>query len=314
MVGCPVESVVQPVKFGESSHGIPLYFDQVAANADHVIVVNRIKPHTRLTGSIQSGLCKMLMIGLGKHRGAQAYHPVFKSFDYRLDRVTDEIVPLILSRMPVLAGVAIIENALDSVGRLEVLPAGEILAREPRLLATAQDWMPRLPFDHAELLIVDAIGKEISGTGMDTNIIGRKRYDKHAAAEEWPKVDEIYVRRLTEKTAGNASGIGIAEYTHRRVAEAIDWPKTRVNCITAGHPTGAALPVWFDSDQAVLRAVCEQAPLPAAERRWMHIVNTLDLTRVRCSEAYYREAVLRAELEVIDAPAPLNFDAAADLA
>lgn len=312
-VGCPIESSMETVPLGTSSGGIELFFDARAAAADHVIVVNRIKPHTRLTGTIQSGLCKMMMIGLGKHRGALAYHPVFKDFEYRLDRVTGEIVPEILRQTPVLAGVAILENAMDQVGEIVALEADAILDAEPELLRKAIDWMPGLPFDSAELLVVDAIGKEISGTGMDTNVVGRKWHDKMAGPDEFPKIDEIYVRSLTAKTAGNASGIGIAEYTHRRVAESIDHAKTRINCITAGHPTGAALPVWFESDRDVLEAVCQQSPMPASQRRWMRISHTLDLLHVDCTEGYLDAARNEERLELIRQPFTLSFDDNGDL-
>lgn len=311
-IGCPVVSSMDTIQLGTSSGGIDLFFDAAAAAAKHVIVVNRIKPHTRLTGSIQSGLCKMMMIGLGKRRGAVAYHPAFHDFDYRLDQITGEIIPTILRQTPILAGVAIVENARDSIGKVVALAADDILAAEPELLQTAIDWMPKLPFEAAELLIVDTIGKEISGTGLDTNVVGRKWNDKMAGPDEHPKIHEIFVRSLTQKTAGNASGIGIAEYTHRRVAKSIDVAKTRINCITAGHPTGAALPVWFDSDQDVLAAVCAQSPMPASRRRWMRIVNTLDLLHVQCSEGYLDTAINN-ELEIVRQPATLSFDPQGDL-
>ena len=173
--------------------------------------------------------------------------------------------------------------------------------------------MPKLPFEKAELLIIDAIGKEISGTGLDTNVVGRKWNENVAGDDEWPKIHEIYVRSLTDKTAGNATGIGIAEYTHRRVPEGTDIEKTRINCITAGHPTAAAMPVWFDSDREVLSAVCAQAPMPTDQRRWIWIRNTLDLVQVRCSEGFLDEATQRPDLESTGDPMPLCFDHSGDL-
>ena len=205
-VGCPIQSSMETVFLGETDGGIPIHFDAVASAADHVLVVNRIKPHTRLTGTIQSGLCKMMMIGLGKHQGAAAFHHAFSEFDYELDRVAPEIVPRLIEKMPITAGVAMIEDAYDDVAMVEAISAKDILRREPELLPVAIDWMPRLPFDDVDLLIVDQIGKEISGTGMDTNIIGRKANDRAAMPGELPRVREIYVRSLTEKTAGNGTG------------------------------------------------------------------------------------------------------------
>ena len=312
-VGCPIKSSMETIEIGKSTTGIPLHFDRSALGADHLITINRIKPHTKLTGSIQSGLCKMLMIGLGKHEGAIAFHPAFKSFDYRLDGVTDDVIPTIIDRTPFLFGVALVEDAHDSVGEIAILPGDELLRREPLLLETANRWMPKLPFDSAELLIIDTIGKEISGTGLDTNVVGRKWHDKVAGTEEWPKIHEIYVRALSKKTAGNATGIGIAEYTHRCVAQGIDAKKTRVNCITAGHPTAAALPVWFDSDREVLSAVCAQSPISTDQRRWLWIRNTLDLAQVRCSEGFIDQARERQDLEIVSEPAALSFDPSGDL-
>lgn len=313
-VGCPIKSSMDTVPIGQSDGGIELFFDRHAASADHVIAINRIKPHTRLTGTIQSGLCKILMIGLGKHRGAIAFHPAFRSFDYRLDQITADIIPKILGTMPVLIGIALVEDSHDSVGHIEVVDADRLLDREPELFEMAVSWMPKLPFDDAQLLIVDEIGKEISGTGLDTNVVGRKWHDKLAGPDERPKIDEIYVRSLTEKTAGNASGIGIAEYTHRSVVETIDHEKTRINCITAGHPTAAAVPVWFENDREVLEAVCAQSPIPAEQRRWLRIRNTLDLERIECSEAFLQEARRRDDLELFGEPEPLRFDPLGDFA
>lgn len=284
-VGCPIRSSMETVHLGDGPHGLSLYFDKHAAAADHLFLINRVKPHTRLTGSVQSGLCKMLMIGLGKHRGAIAFHPAFASFDYQLERITPQLIPNILSQTPVKLGIAVVEDAFDQVGHIELIEPERWLQREPDLLQQAMSWMPRLPFTELDLLIVDQIGKEISGTGMDTNVIGRKWHDKMAGPDEQPRIKEIYVRSLTPNTAGNASGIGIAEYTHRRVADAYDLQKTRVNCITAGHATAAAMPVWFESDREVFQAVMQQSGKPAEQLRWARIKDTLHLDQFSCSEA-----------------------------
>ncbi|WP_149499843.1 nickel pincer cofactor-dependent isomerase, group 22 [Roseiconus lacunae] len=306
-VGCQIRATMETVSLGNAA-GIDLFFDANASKADHVIVINRIKPHTRLIGTIQSGLCKMLMIGLGKRRGAIEFHPAFRSFDYQLETIVDDVVSLILEKTNVRFGVAVIEDAYDSIGYVDCIVAAEMISREKTLLKTAVDWMPKLPFKTADVLIIDEIGKEISGTGMDTNVIGRKWHDKMAGENEWPKINEIYVRSLTAKTAGNASGIGIAEYTHRRVVDAIDHEKTRVNCLTANHATAAATPLWLDRDQDVLSAICVQTPQPAASRRWMWIRNTLELSNVWCSEAYRGELEQRSDLTVLDGPVAFEFD------
>ncbi|OUT57253.1 hypothetical protein SV7mr_14180 [Stieleria bergensis] len=318
-VGCPIRSSMETVHLGDGPHGLSLYFDKHAAAADQLILINRVKPHTRLTGAVQSGLCKMLMIGLGKHRGAIAFHPTFASFDYQLEKITPQLIPNILSQTPVTLGIALVEDAFDQVGHIELIEPQDWLQREPQLLQQAMDWMPRLPFPELDLLIVDQIGKEISGTGMDTNVIGRKWHDKMAGPDEQPRIHEIYVRSLTSKTAGNASGIGIAEYTHRWVAEAYDLQKTRVNCITAGHATAAAMPVWFDNDRDVFQAVMQQSGKPAEQLKWARIKDTLHLDQFSCSEACLiapREPAdpsalseqVTATFQALDEPRELTFD------
>ncbi|MEO1526147.1 MAG: lactate racemase domain-containing protein [Planctomycetota bacterium] len=312
-VGCEIRATMDTVCVGESETGIPIHCDKIAQSADHVILINRIKPHTRLVGEIQSGLCKMLMIGLGKHEGAARFHQAFKLFDYRLDQVAEDFVTKLRASVPVALGIAIVEDAFDRAGRIEVLRASRFLDEEPRLLSLAMDWMPALPFRRCEFLMVDEMGKEISGTGMDTNVLGRKACDRQAQIDEWPKIDEIYIRSLTEKSAGNASGIGIAEYAHQRVADAIDLVKTRINCVTAGHVSGAAIPACFESDQATLEAVRSQSSTPAEKVRWMHIRNTLDLAEIGCSEGYWDEAQKRDDLECLCEPMPLTFDEVGNL-
>jgi nickel-dependent lactate racemase len=312
-IGCPVEATMETVEIDRTDSGVPIRIDRIAAEADHLLPINRVKPHTRLTGTIQSGLCKMLMIGLGNHQGAERFHQAFRQFDYQLDRVADEIIGKLRNKLPILGGIALVEDAFDQLGEIAVVAANDLLRRDRELLELAEQWLPKLPFDSAELLIVDRIGKEISGTGMDTNVLGRKSNDKIAGPEEWPKIEEIYVRDLTEKTRGNAAGIGIAEYTHRRVVDVIDLKKTRVNCVTAGHASAGALPIWFDSDREVLEAVASQAYQPADEFKWMWIADTLHLQDVRCSEGYLAAASERDDLEII---APLNslcFDSAGNL-
>ncbi|TWU00947.1 nickel pincer cofactor-dependent isomerase, group 22 [Stieleria varia] len=310
-VQCQIRSSMDTVFLGETEGGIPLHIDANAAAADHVVLINRIKPHTRLTGTLQSGLCKMLMIGLGKHTGAAAFHHAFSAFDYQLDRVASEIVTTICQSINVAFGLALIEDAYDETAWIEAVPGDQFLQREPELLPKAIQWMPRLPFDKLDLLIVDQIGKEISGTGMDTNIIGRKANDKVAMPDEFPKIREIYVRSLTRSTAGNAAGIGIAEYTHQRVVDAMDRDKTRVNCLVSGHVTAGAIPVTFETDEAALLAARSQFGGTTDQIRWVRITDTLHLSEIQCSEALWDEIQSGGDrndpCEVISEIQPLKF-------
>jgi len=314
-MGCPVEASMDTVLIGTTADGVDVHFDRVASEADHVVVVNRIKPHTRLAGMYESGLIKMLMIGLGKHRGAYLYHQVFPNYDHRLELLAPEIVSMIVESVSIIAGIAIVEDAFENTSHVEAVASPDFLTREPELLELARSRMPRLPFDHADLLIVDQIGKEISGCGMDTNVIGRKTNDRSAAPDEFPKIRQIYVRSLTEKTAGNGCGVGIADYGHRRMVNAINEEVTRINCVTSAHVTAGAIPITFDSDRDVLDAVVSQTQ--AARRsdlNWLWIRDTLQLSEIACSRSYWEAACQRSDLELLGEPAPLRFDNSGDFA
>ena len=183
------------------------------------------------------------------------------------------------------------------------------MTKEPELLELAKSRMPCLPFDHADLLIVDQIGKEISGTGLDTNVVGRKQNDNSAAANEFPKIRQIYVRSLTEKTAGNANGIGIAEYCHQNVVDVMDKEVTKTNCITSAHVTAGAIPLTFESDRRALEAVISQTGKDqVANLKWMWISDTLHVSELACSHGYWEAAQKRNDIELLSSPRSLTFD------
>ena len=308
-LGCEVRASMETVVVGKAEGDVDIHFDKVASDADHIIIVNRVKPHTRLTGRHESGLIKMLMIGLGNHLGASLYHQIFGRHQYRLDSLAGDIVPTIIDRMPIALGLAIVEDAFDNTSVIEAVPPHHFLSREPELLSIAKQRMTRLPFVEADLLIVDQMGKEFSGTGMDTNVIGRKGHDKHPGPDETPKITEIYIRSLTKKSGGNASGIGIAEYCHRQVVEAMDAEVTRINCVTAAHVSAGAIPLTFDSDRDVLNAVISQIGKEhAGEQKWIWIANTLHVDELACSRHFWDEAQRRDDLQILCDPSPLEFD------
>jgi hypothetical protein len=309
---CPIRANMETRVVAHTQDGLPIHFDSEACGADHLILVNRIKPHTRFSGRFQSGLLKMLMIGLGKRNGAELYHRATHTIDF--DRLITRVVPSIMKARPVTVGLAVIENSLDQTYSVQAVEPDQLLDVEPDLLEQARSLMPRLPFDRADLLIIDQIGKNISGTGMDTNIIGRKQSDKAAGDDEYPKLRHIFVRGLTAATHGNASGIGLAEFCRTRVVDQMDYESTRVNSITAGHVTAAAIPMYFETDRQVLEVASTQAGLAsAAELRWMWIKDTLHLSEVLCSEAYYGDAIRREDLDIRDEPSPIQFDATDNL-
>ena len=311
-MGCEIRSSMEVREIGKTSQGVHVYFDASAATADHVIVINRIKPHTRICGPHESGLVKMMLIGLGKHRGAAEYHQAMTRIAF--EELVHEAVPMILSQCPISLGLAIIENAYDQIAMIEAVDPSGLLSREPELLDLARQWMPRLPFNDADLLIIDKIGKNISGSGMDTNVVGRKFNDKIAGVDEFPKIFQIYVRGLTDQSAGNAAGIGIAEYCRSDMVRQMDVEKTRVNCLTALHITAAAIPINWETDREVLAIAAGQSGRTTADQlRWMWIHSTLCVGELMCSEAYWQSASQRDDLSIIAPVSELRFESTGQL-
>ena len=310
--GCPIRSSMHTVVLGNAPQRFPVHFDRHAFEADHVIVCGRIKLHTDFRGELQSGLAKMLLVGLGKHAGAQVYHRAFQ--DHSFDEIAESVAPMILATGKIAAGLAIIENAYEEVAQVEAVPIGQLLEREKELLVVAQALMPRLPFEEADLLIVDEIGKNISGTGMDTNIIGRKTSDHAGKSQEKPWIKRIFVRRLSSSTAGNATGIGLAEFTTESLVDEINFEATRLNCVASGHVTAGMLPLRYKSDADAIEAALATIGLVEPKHaKVLWIRNTLRLVEVECSAAYRERAQRDKTLTVISDLRPLPFDSAGNL-
>ncbi len=310
--GAPIKASMETVQVGETEDGVPVFFDKYAYEADHVAVVGRIKPHTDFVGEIESGLHKMMLIGLGKHKGAALYHQAI--VHYSFDRIIRSVGQTVIDKCGVLLGLGLVENQYDKTALIKGVGAEELVEREKELLVLAKKWMPRLPFETVDLLIVDEIGKNISGAGMDTNVVGRKFHDNHAAEKEYPKVTRILVRGLTEETHGNASGIGTAEYAHKRAIEEMDREITYINCMTGNHPSGAHIPLYFDTDRICIDRALETVGLVEPENaKVLRIHNTLELAEVLVSEAYLPEVEKRDDLEVIGEAEDMPFDANDDL-
>ena len=310
--GAPIKASMETVQVGETEDGVPVFFDKYAYEADHVAVVGRIKPHTDFVGEIESGLHKMMLIGLGKHKGAALYHQAI--VHYSFDRIIRSVGQTVIDKCGVLLGLGLVENQYDKTALIKGVGAEELVEREKELLVLAKKWMPRLPFETVDLLIVDEIGKNISGAGMDTNVVGRKFHDNHAAEKEYPKVTRILVRGLTEETHGNASGIGTAEYAHKRAIEEMDREITYINCMTGNHPSGAHIPLYFDTDRICIDRALETVGLVEPENaKVVRIHNTLELAEVLVSEAYLPEVEKRDDLEVIGEAEDMPFDANDDL-
>jgi hypothetical protein len=296
------------VPLGTTAEGYPVVLDRYAAAADHIGVVARVKPHTGYHGPIESGLLKMMMIGLGKHAGALNYHRILLEVPY--DQVVRSVGRTIRARAPIAFGLALVENAYDETACVEGVSPPRFEEREEHLLTLAKRWLAHLPFSQADLLIIDEIGKDISGSGMDTNIVGRKRAFRQAPAPpDQPAMRHIFVRGLTERTHGNASCIGLADFTTTRLVRAMNYQATVINCLTAGYPEGANLPVHFDSDREVLDAALAIAGTrPAAAARVMRIKNTLCLEDVEVSEPCLADLPPCGTFRVLGASQPIAFD------
>jgi hypothetical protein len=311
-MGCPILASMETVVVCETREAIPVHFDRHAFEADHVLVCNRIKPHTHFVGPLESGLMKMMLIGLGKRAGAEIYHRAIQQYSFLqiIRSVADEV----RRRCKILAGLAIVENAYDQTALIEVVRPDDFERREAELLQLARRWMPRLPFSEVDVLLIDRIGKDKSGSGIDTNVVGRK-FNAHAANDdEWPKVKRIVVRGLTEATHGNALGVGIAEFCKSRVLEQADLQATRLNGITAGHIELAMAALDYPTDREILdRALGTIGLIEPPEARLLWIDNTLELVELECSAAYLEEARQRDDLEVLTPPRPLPLDADGNL-
>jgi hypothetical protein len=311
-VGVPIRASMDVVSLGDSGAGFPVFLDRHASEADHIGVVARIKPHTSYHGPLESGLCKMMMIGLGKHVGALAYHRILLDEPY--DGVVRAVARTMLAKAPIAFGVGLVENAYDETALVDAVLPADFVSREEQLLVKARAWLPRLPLQEAELLIVDEIGKEISGSGMDTNVVGRKRAFRTGAPPGQPTMRFIFVRGLSAHTHGNATGIGLADFTTTRLVQAMNYKATCINCLTAGYPDGANIPVHFDSDREVVEAALKIIGTRSPEEaRVLHVRNTLKVEEVEVSEACLAEPRGPVEFSVLGSPRPMAFDAAGNL-
>ena len=310
--GAPIRATMETIEVGCTEEGVPVLFDRFAFEADHVAVVARVKPHTGFNGEIESGLHKMMLIGLGKHKGAALYHQAI--IHYSWDQMVRSIARTVIEKCGVLLGLGIVENQYDQTALIEAVAPGDFLEREKELLVLAKQWMPRLPFESIDLLVVDRIGKDVSGAGMDTNVIGRKYNDHRAIDGEHPRITRIYVRDLTDETHGNASGLGMAEYCHRRAVERMNREATYINCMTGNAPSGASIPITFDNDRRALNLALGTVGLVEPEHaKVVRIHDTLDLREILVSEAYLPEVESRRDVSVVTPLKDLEFDSNGDL-
>jgi hypothetical protein len=309
--GAPVRATMDTVVVGHLPDGTPVHMDRFAAEADGVAVINRIKPHTAFRGATESGLTKMLSIGIGKIVGASTYHMHgMDTFPELLPRIRD----VHLGARNVLFGVGVVENAYDETALIEVVPAERLAAREPELQAMAKRMMPQLYFDQIDVLVIDEMGKNISGAGFDPNITGRNRRAINWQAK--PLVKKIVVLGLTRESMGNATGVGGADVITMRLYRELDVPSTYANIITSANLDGAAIPMIMNDDHdAIALAVKTVVRVKPQDCRIVRIRNTLQLGEIQVSEPMLAEVRAQPDkFEVLGEAAPLQFDSHGALA
>lgn len=309
-VGAPIHDRLEPVKIA-AVEGLPVFADQAAVDADHIILANRIKEHTEFIGAIESGLIKMAVVGLGRIAGAEVMHQLAVKISYV--RAIQSIARALFSNLQILGGIAILEDKTKKFRRLEAIPRDAVFEREPELLTESRQYHAKLPFTQLDLLLVDEIGKEISGAGFDTKVIGRIRniYEKEC---EQPQITRIVLRDLSETSGGNAIGIGLADFVHRRVVEKMNPETTSLNSITAVAPEKGMVPIALPSDRTALEAALQSiGPWDTDSVRMAWIINTAELNNIALSPALAREAK-NLGLSISEQPFALPFDDNGDLA
>jgi hypothetical protein len=302
-VGCPVRATMEAVGFGETPSGVAVFMDRNAYEADSVVVVNRVKPHTAFRGTVESGPTKMLAIGLGKQRGAHSIHSAGWE---KIHETIPEAARVAVASGKVAFGLATVENADEEPCKIVAIPAGELEEAEAPLLEEAKRNLARLPFDEIDVLVVDEIGKNISGDGADPNVTGRY---PTTAASGGPSVERMVYLGLTEETGGNANGLGMADVVTERLAAAVDRPATYMNALTSTTPAPVKTPMVMPTDEmAIAAALTMCAGVEPRDARLVRIENTLKLGRVWVSEALLGEVDNDERLEVLEVFRPMRFE------
>ncbi|MGM0876203.1 MAG: lactate racemase domain-containing protein [Bacillota bacterium] len=302
-VKAEIRSSMEVIKLGELPNGLPVYIDKYASEADGIVVINRIKPHTAFRGPVESGIMKMISIGLGKQKGAEATHQL--GFKYMAENVP-AMAKMMMEKTPILFGVATLENAFDKVARVEVLAVEEIEEKEPALQALAKQLLPKLFFAQLDVLVINEIGKNISGDGMDPNITGRY---PTPYAQGGPDVNKMVVLDLTPQTEGNANGVGTADFTTQRLVDKMDREVTYANGLTSTvcAPTKIATTLANDRD-AIKAAIKTCNILDFSKVKMVRIKNTLEIAEIEVSEALLDHIGQHPELEQLSELKEMTFD------
>ena len=311
-MGCPVISSLDVVPVGRTAEGIEAFMDRNAFESDGVMLVGRVKWHTDFAGNIESGLFKMMAIGLGKFAGAQRYHTY--AYKLGLEQVIRSIGRQVLASGKILGGLAILEDANHNTAQVTAVPVEEMESREEDLLRLVKSWMGRIPAD-LDVLILDEIGKNISGAGMDTKVVNRGVYGQYNPWPDAPRIERIYIRGLSDLSYGNGVGLGMADVVSDRLLAKIDWNPTRINSLTASTPAAIRTPIHFPTDRDCLQAIAPTVGkhnLMEVTYGWIR--NSLELGLLAMSENLRRQIERDPHLEILGPARPLEFDAGGNLA
>ncbi len=307
-IGAPLDLSLETVQFGETPEGHPVYIAKTAMESDGVILINRIKAHTDFHGDVESGMMKMIAIGLGKIEGARTFHS--RTFHHEHSPLIASLGRVVMESGKILAGVMIVENAYHDPAKIVALPAPQIEEREKELLKESKKLLPAFPVQQIDALIIDYIGKNISGVGLDPNITGRYYRINARWQNENPNVTRILIRDITDETKGNAVGIGLADFCHKRVIDKMDRRITYLNAITSRNVICGGIPPYFDSDKEMLEQCMTslQEDASAQNVRMIRIQDTLSLDRIWVAEGLLDELRPMEHIKVLSEPKEMKFD------
>ncbi len=310
-MGVAINASMETVILGHTAEGVPGHCSAAALEADGIFLINRIKPHTDFFGTLGSGLIKMCVIGLGKRRGAETMHLAATQFGY--EHMIRSMANVIIDNSKLIGGLAIIEDQYHDTAKLQFVERNDFTRAESMLLEEARAMMPLLPFREIDLLIVDRIGKNISGAGMDPNVINRSIHGYNSLPirtdDQNPFIRRIYVRGLTEETHGNAIGIGMADITSKRLVHEADLNKTFINSLTALTPQSAKLPIAVESDLEAIELMLKSLPIKSYDQaRIVRIADTLSVAEMKVSQPLWEEIQHRVDIERVTEPYEFQFN------
>jgi hypothetical protein len=310
-MGCPILSALDVVSLGKTADGIEAFMDRNAYDSDGVMMIGRVKWHTDFAGKIESGLFKMMAIGLGKFAGAQRYHT--HAYKLGLEHMIRSVGRQVLKSGKILGGLAILEDANHHTGQVTAVPVEEMERKEEELLALVKSWKGRIPMP-LDILILDEIGKNVSGAGMDTKVVNRSVYGDYNPWPDQPRIERVFVRDLSPHSYGNAVGLGMADVVHNRLLEKVDWNATWINSLTASTPAAIRTPIHFPTDRECLARIAPTVGrLDLSEVTYGWIKNSLELSVLRLSENLRDEIRNNPMLEILGPAEDFDFDEAGNL-